>query len=121
MSDANAERQRFDLDSLGELDDGVVRHLVNKALEEALRDCLERSNLDKARKVTVQIELLPTRDERFGTLKGVEAAVNVALRVPARTSGVEYLPTFRRPDNGKVEVYLPTDRARGLFDAEEAN
>ena len=108
----------FTIDTLGDLDDGTTRLLVDQALAEALEDCDARPYLDKARKLTVTLEMLPALNERGG-MKGVTANASVKLTLPARKSGADYLPTTST--GGTVEAFLPSERPARLFTTEEGN
>lgn len=108
----------FTIDTLGDLDDGTTRLLVDQALAEALEDCNERPYLDKARKVTVTLEMRPALNERGG-MKGVNADATVKLTLPARRSGADYLAT--NAAGGTVEAFLPSERPAPLFTTEEGN
>lgn len=107
------------LDTIGDLDDGVVRGLVNAALEECLDDLDNRPALDKPRKLTIQLSLEPVLDKRGG-LKGISAYAEVSKKIPPRTANADYCPTNVR--SGKLEAHLPDDRQDAItFPAEEGN
>lgn len=103
------------LDTLGDLDDGTIRMLVDTALHEALADCDNRPGLDKVRKVVIQIEFKPVLSERGG-MKGVENVVQVKTNLPARAGRQEYLPTTVRGD--AVTAFLPDSYERPMFPTE---
>ena len=104
--------KRLTIDTLGDLDDGLTRKLVDKTLTEALADCEARPGLNKPRRVTLVIEFLPVLGQ-FGGLKGVEAGVAVGSKLPARAGRAEYLRTSFRGDT--VEAFLPEDQPQPLF------
>lgn len=102
----------FTIDTLGDIDDGAVRLVVDHALAEALADCNARPFLEKARRLIIQVEIEPKVNERGG-MTGVTAEVAVALKVPPRSVRPEYLRTTVKGDD--VEAYLPSERAVPLF------
>lgn len=106
----------FTLDTLGDLDDGTTRLMVDQALAEALADCDNRPHLDKARRITITLHMLPVLNDNGG-MKGVNAAVEVGSKFPGRRGRVEYLKTSVN-GNG-VEAYLPEERPQPLFPASE--
>lgn len=106
------DKQLFTIDTLGDLDDGTTRLLVDAALGEALADCDNRPYLDKPRRVALTLELKPVLHEAGG-MKGVQGDVAVKLSLPPRKTRGEYLPTNVNGDT--VEAYLPFDRPNALF------
>jgi hypothetical protein len=103
---------QFSVDTIGDLDDGTVRLLIDTALDEALTDCDARPMLPKARRVTITVELQPVINDRGG-MKGVEASIKVSTKVPPRQGRGEYLPTTAKGDG--VIATLPTDTAVRMF------
>lgn len=102
----------FTSDTLGDLDDGTTRLLIDAALADALEDCGDRPTLRKTRKVVIQVEMEPELNKR-GAMIGVRATAQVLLRIPGQITRAEFLPTSQRGDT--VEAHLPTDRAQPLF------
>lgn len=103
------------LDTLGDLDDGTIRHLVDTALHEALADCDSRPGLEKTRTVTITVAFKPVLSERGG-MKGVETEVKAKTSLPARAGRSEYLPTTVTGDT--VTAQLPNAYPRPMFPAE---
>lgn len=106
------EKQLFTIDTLGDLDDGTLRPVVDQALKEALTDCDNRPALDKPRRIVLTVELKPVLSE-MGGMKGVDAEATVKLSLPGRKTRAEYLPTSVNGDT--VEAFLPFDRPNALF------
>lgn len=106
------DKQLFTLDTLGDLDDGTTRLVVDQALSEALSDCDNRPHLGKPRRVVVTVEMRPVLND-VGAMKGVSAEASVKLSVPGRRTRSEYLPT--NVNGGTVEAFLPFDRPNPLF------
>lgn len=102
----------FQLDTLGDLDQGTVRLLVDAAISEALADCDSRPSLESVRKVVLTLELKP-RQNQIGGLKGVDANVQVQLKVPARQGGSTFLPTETRGTS--TAALLPADYQEPLY------
>lgn len=102
----------FTLDTLGDLDDGTVRHLVNAAIDEAIEDCDARPMLDKTRKITVTLSVTPVIDNA-GAMKGVDAEAAVKLTLPPRVANADYLATTIKGDH--VIAHLPDARQDQLF------
>lgn len=103
------------LDTLGDLDDGTIRHLVDTALHEALADCESRPGLEKVRGVTITVALKPVLSERGG-LKGVHTEVRAKTSLPSRVGRMEYLPTSVTGDT--VTAQLPNAYPRPMFPTE---
>lgn len=108
----------LNIDNLGDLDDGTVRHVVNTALQEALDDCDARAMLEKARTVGITITFRPVIDNKSGAMKGVAADVEVKTKVPARKGNGDYLRTHIRGDH--VTAYLPDSHQDTMFNRREA-
>lgn len=102
----------FTSDTLGDLDDGTTRLLIDAALADALADCGDRPTLSKSRKIVIQVEMQPELDKR-GAMIGVQTKAQVALRIPGQITRTEFLPTNQKGD--AVEARLPSDHARPLF------
>ncbi len=88
--------------TLHKLDDGMTGRVIDQKIQEALRDCEDRPGLAKVRKVTIQLELTPQQDDRTYALRGVDTAVQVAVKVPPTGTRTEYLRTTH--DSAKKEV-----------------
>ena len=107
----------LNIDNLGDLDDGTVRHVVNAALQEALDDCDARAMLEKDRKVGITIAFRPLIDTSSGAMKGVATDVEVKTKVPARKGNGDYLRTNVRGDH--VSAYLPDSHQDDMFTRRE--
>lgn len=108
----------FTTDTLGDLDDGVTRLMIDAALADALADCDDRPTLTKPRRIVIQVELQPELNQR-GAMIGVQAKAQVALRIPGQVTRSEFLPTNAKGDT--IEARLPSDHARPLFVTTPAN
>lgn len=84
--------------SMANLDRGSLAVAIEKALQQAALDCIDRPTDDRARKVTVSIELKPKAeyddDSRAIEIVGVEGKYKVKCAVPDRESkGTDLLET----------------------------
>lgn len=109
----NPDRQ-LTIDTLGDLDDGTLRHVVNKAIEEALTDCDNRPMLDKGRKLTLTVTASPILDDRSGAMRGVEIETQVQTKLPPRATHPDTLRTNVR--GSTVEAYLPDAHQDSMFE-----
>lgn len=100
------------IDNIGDIDDGVVRKLADRALAEALADCDSRPMLKKPRKVEITVALEPVVEEGVG-MKGVRATVSVRPTVPPKKANGDYLPTSVRGQ--RIVAFLPDSRQDGMF------
>lgn len=73
--------EKFNLKSLAEIDDGRLRKAWEQALNRARLDCEDRPSVEKARTVTLTIELVPVR-EPGGSLHSVDASFRVRDKLP---------------------------------------
>lgn len=101
-------QQPLTLETLGQLDDGTVRLLIEKAMQEAFTDCDNRPMLSKARKITIQLSAIPALDERHGAMKGIHLAVQVKSTLPPRQGREEYLRTTIIGDDGQAVFEITT-------------
>lgn len=113
-----AEDKKLSIDSLGDLDDGIVREIVNAAIAECLEDCDNRAMLNKTRKVTMTVHFDPVVG-KHGELKGIHTAVEVKHAIPPRAANVDYCATTIRGSD--VEAYLPDSRQDTMFPPEPRN
>lgn len=90
-------------DTLGQLDGGAARAIIDAAIRDAIRDLDDRGEDDKPRKVEIVLTL--TRREDAGVECTVEAAARVPRRRTAsvvgrlRRSGAESQLLFQEWDN----------------------
>lgn len=109
---------RFTLDTLGDLDEGFARILIDKAIAGVIDDIGDRPGIDTARRVTVVLELTPNINDAGG-LKGVNAAVKVGTKVPGAHVTPKFLPTTMV--GNQVHAHMPTDRPHRLFPGTRAD
>jgi len=93
----------FSLESLIELDGGRVPVAFNQAVVRLLKDCEDRPNDSKARKVTVELSLKPIGDEH-GNLDEVKGSFKVKDTVPERETK-EYSFGVRKRSGQPVLVF----------------
>ena len=108
--------------TLHRLDDGMVGRVIDAEIQKALKDCEDRPGLAKVRKVTIQLELTPQQDDRTNALRGVDTAVQVAVKVPPTGTRTEYLRTTHDASNKQVLATLADTWQDGLdFERGEGN
>lgn len=73
----------FTIDTLGDLDDGTTRLVVDQALADALSDCDNRPNLDKPRRVLITVDT--TTDDNGGIVLELTTVLNT-LRAAERAA-----------------------------------
>lgn len=82
----NRELYKLQANSLAQLDRGALGIAMEKALQQAASDCVDRPADDRARVVTVQIELKPKaeydNDTRSLEIVGAEGKYKVKCKVP---------------------------------------
>lgn len=72
----------LNLENLKDLGDGKIQVAFGLELQRALKDCLNRPNEKKARKVTLEVSATPIAQE--GECEGVNVAFDIKSTVPAR-------------------------------------
>lgn len=77
--------KKFGIEDLGSLDDGRVVAQVNKLLNGATNDCMNRPGVDGARKIAITILLNPITDEG-GVCEEVALEVQSKMTVPSMIS-----------------------------------
>jgi len=77
----------LNLKSLADLDGGRIAAAFEQAVKRCALDCEDRPNEENARKVTLQVEILPTMDEA-GYCDGVNMAFQVKDNLPTRKSRI---------------------------------
>ena len=76
---------RFDLKSLEFLDPRVT-NAFNRAIAAAVSDCQERPADKSARKISLEMELVPLVDDSDGGCSHAEASFTIKCKVPDRRS-----------------------------------
>lgn len=56
--------QKLSYDTLGDLNDGLLKHTVQEGLDRVLSDLLGRRKLDKARQLEIKITFKPVLDDK---------------------------------------------------------
>lgn len=78
--------RKFDLSSLVDLDGGRIREAVEQAVRRCQVDCADRPGVSRARKVLLEIHLVPVTDD--GECTGVNVQFQVKDTAPKRESKV---------------------------------
>jgi len=73
----------FTYDSIGKMDDGRIRTALEMALQRCIDDCRDRPGLKTARKLTLQLSLVPVMDDQNG-LDSVDMGFVIHETAPKR-------------------------------------
>jgi hypothetical protein len=111
------------LETLGDLNGGMVGAAVNTAIAQVMRDCEDRPALDGPRVVTLEIGFVPVMDAS-GDLIGVHALPSVKQpKIPAMKIPAQILATrIRHGDLGEiigVEAVFENPYQQKLLDDDE--
>jgi hypothetical protein len=96
--------QKFEIQSIDQIDHGSLVLAINQSLAAAYRDCLSRPALKKSRSVAITIKLTPTTDGV--QLSRVDVAFDIKPTMPSQglevamkagRDGLEFVPEC--PDN----------------------
>lgn len=79
--------KKLGLDTLKDLDMGKAYQAFALHLDRIARDCMDRPGDDKARQVTMQIDMKPVLDED-GSCSEVKAQIQVRSKVPTHRTKV---------------------------------
>lgn len=74
--------KEFVISNLSEIDSGRIAEALKLQLQRVLDDCRDRPNLDKPRKIKLQIEVTPTADPRTFALDGVNMSFRINSTFP---------------------------------------
>ena len=82
--------EKFSLASLATFDNGRISANFDQLLDAAIRDCQDRPNDDKPRKLLIQLEISPVSDVENGQVicSGVNGAFQLKSTVPTRKTNV---------------------------------
>lgn len=82
-------------DTIGDLEQGAIGHVINLTLAALMADCRARPALKKSRKFTLTIDLEPSTNDGIeqGVIKlaGVAVKASVKHTLPPQAGGVEIL------------------------------
>jgi hypothetical protein len=100
--------EKFSLASLATFDNGRIAANFDQLLDGAIRDCQDRPNDDKPRKLLVQIEISPVSDVENGQVicSGTNTSFQLKSTVPTRKTNV-YSMGMRKlgKDNKPTLIY----------------
>ncbi len=94
--------REFSLSDLQSLDNGRIEVAFQQALQRVLHDCEDRPGAGDARKVVLQVEVVPVCDED-GMLADTKVAFQVKDTVPTRKSRV-YSMDIRKVGGNKRQL-----------------
>ncbi len=99
------EREVLSLDTIGDVDNGAIRVAFDRELARVMHDIRDRPELKKARKLVLQLDLIPII--RDGYLVRTDVGFSVKPTIPPKSSvsypmqptndGLEFQPEI--PDN----------------------
>ena len=100
--------QKFGLDNLHKLGNGAVAAAMVTHLNRLIADCEDRPALDKARTLTLTIEMVPRifAEGANPTLDTVDVGFTIAPKVPPSKSHTHNMQPRRVNTSGKVERML---------------
>ena len=77
--------KKFAIENLPEVDDGKIKLAVNRAIQQAYDDMVQRPGDRSKRKVSLDIEFTPMADDD-GLLHSVSTEFAIGVKVPERRS-----------------------------------
>jgi len=116
-----AELTPFELATLNQLDHNRVGLAVNRLIKQAIQDCLDRPGDDRARKVTLQINLTPISQTLDNSIscEGAKAVAQAKLSLPNYETQVLDLGV-KQGGHAYFSAESPTNhRQATFFDGEE--
>lgn len=95
--------------TLADLDHGRAGEAIDRALAQAVRDCFDRPTDERARKVTVQIDITPIADIHGDAVscEGANGVYKVRLRQPDWESGKLNFGVRKGGRHGAMLVFSP--------------
>ncbi len=110
------DREVLSLETIGDVDNGAIRVAFNRELARVLHDIRDRPDLKKARKLVLQLDLIPVISH--GQLVRTDVGFSVKPTIPPKSS-VSYpmQPTNQglefQPDIADNPNQLPLDFEKG--------
>lgn len=83
---------KLDLSTLGEVDTGAARAIIDRAIEEAIHDIEDRGEDGRARKVAIEL-MLERREDGH-----IEAHVSAQSKLPPRRTAGTVCRPVQKPD-----------------------
>lgn len=74
--------KEFIISDLREIDGGRISEALKLQLKRVIEDCRDRPNLDKPRKIKLQIEISPTADPKTFALDGINLSFRLNSTYP---------------------------------------
>lgn len=92
----------FKIDKIRDLDGGIPAATIDNAVRSAVKDCVSRPRLKKARKVTISLLVVPEDDED-GMRRDVQIFADCSVSLPKAKSQ----PTKMRPNHDGKLLFNP--------------
>lgn len=74
--------KEFLISDLREIDNGRISEALKLQIKRVIDDCRDRPNLEKARKIKLQIEVIPTADPKTSSLDGIKLSFRINSQYP---------------------------------------
>jgi hypothetical protein len=103
-------KANFTLETIPQIDDGVIAHEFNQKLEVVRQDLLDRPNLDKDRKIIMEITMRPSQHASFAA----ETQFRIKHTVPPSRSRKYEVGTERR--GMSINPASPSNIKQGTLD-----
>lgn len=78
--------KQFDLGQLADIDGGRIAAAVELEMKKAIEDCRDRPTEERARKVTLEVSLVPTVYDGTGDLETINMTFQCKHTIPTRKS-----------------------------------
>ena len=110
--------------NIGLLNDGAFGYMVDNELALLMADCDQRAGLEKARKLTIVISIVPRpKDEGYGGAKGLDVKGTVKHALPVSETHDDYMPlqtTVNSRGQEEFTAFLPSvvGKDQDLFNPE---
>ena len=76
--------KEFVISDLSDIDNGRIAEALKMKMKRVLDDCRDRPNLDKSRKIKLQVEVTPTADPKTFALDGINLSFRINSTYPNR-------------------------------------
>jgi hypothetical protein len=100
------QSELLNLKTVGDLRKGAFGLQVDTLIDQAMRDCDDRPSIDKARVVTIEIELIPEPNDAARQMSAVAVSTSAKLKLPPMMKLGSILEVHREEnENGQLVVH----------------